>query len=264
MDLVSTSSILAAMGIRYQLLVPPITREGSTIRHPDFSPNNIFISDSGDIIGIIDWQNTTVIPLFLQAKIPKHFQNYGDDDSEKFRRPRLPEDFDALSDSDKEHEMELYRRRQVLYSYVGFTSRYNKAHFNAMGKYNLVLRNQLYDTAGRPWEGDNTSLQAQLITTLKNWSELSSAHDPEVHYSASESQSCLARDAQQKEADAQMQQVCEYLGVAIEGWVPNREFEGARKKARDLKTQMLEAADTEEERRELDTCWPFQDREEID
>jgi hypothetical protein len=121
-----------------------------TIRHPDLSPNNIFISNSGDITGILDWQNTTIIPLFLQAKIPKHFQNYGDDDSENFRRQRLPEDFGALSESDKEYEMELYRRRQVHYFYVGFTSRYNKPHFNALQNYNLVLRNQLYTTAGQP------------------------------------------------------------------------------------------------------------------
>jgi hypothetical protein len=121
-----------------------------TIRYPDLSPNNIFISNSGDITGILDWQNTTIIPLFLQAKIPKHFQNYGDDDSENFRRPRLPEDFGALSESDKEYEMELYRRRQVHYFYVGFTSRYNKPYFNALQNYNLVLRNQLYTTAGQP------------------------------------------------------------------------------------------------------------------
>lgn len=46
--------------------------------------------------------------------------------------------------------MEIYRRRQVHYFYVGFTSRYNKPHFNALQNYNLVLRNQLYTTAGQP------------------------------------------------------------------------------------------------------------------
>jgi len=41
-----------------------------TIRHPDLSPSNILVDDSGDITGIIDWQHTTILPLFLQAKIP--------------------------------------------------------------------------------------------------------------------------------------------------------------------------------------------------
>ena len=121
-----------------------------TIRHPDLSPSNIFISESGDIIGIIDWQYTTVLPNFLQAKIPKHFHYYGDNDSENFRRPKLPENFATMTKSDKELEMELYRRRQVHCFYIGSTNSLNKAHFDAMGKYNLVLRNQLYNTAGRP------------------------------------------------------------------------------------------------------------------
>lgn len=43
------------------------------IRHPDLSPSNIFISDSGEITGIIDWQHATALPIFLQAKIPQHF-----------------------------------------------------------------------------------------------------------------------------------------------------------------------------------------------
>jgi hypothetical protein len=236
-----------------------------TIRHPDLSPSNIFISDSGDITGIIDWQHTTVLPIFLQAKIPKHFQNYGDDDSENFRRPKLPENFATMTDSDKETEMELYRRRQVHYFYVGYTSRLNKAHFHAMGKYNLVLRNQLYDAAGRPWEGDNTSLKAELIKIMAHWPEIASPEDsPLVNYSPAEVEECLDRDAKQKDADDQMQQVRGYIGINIEGWVPNEEFESAREKAKILKSEMAEAAETEEERREFDEHWPFQDHEEID
>jgi len=95
-------------------LVPKVEQLNvPTIRHPDLSPSNIFISDSGDITGIIDWQHATILPIFLQAKIPKHFQNYGDDDSENFRRPELPEDFVNMTSSDKTVEMERYQRRQV-------------------------------------------------------------------------------------------------------------------------------------------------------
>lgn len=161
----------------YLKVVPHLIPDGEelnapTIRHPDLSPSNIFISETGNITGIIDWQHTAALPIFLQAKIPNHFQNYGDDDSENFRRPKLAEGIDVMSESDKEVEMELYRRRQVHYFYLGNTSSRNKPHFHAMGKHNLVLRNQLYDTAARPWEGDNTSLQAQLIRTLEYWPEI--------------------------------------------------------------------------------------------
>lgn len=183
-----------------------------TIRHPDLSPSNIFISETGNITGIIDWQHTTILPIFLQAKIPKHYQNYGDDDSENFRRPKLAEGVETMSESDREVEMELYRRRQVHYFYLGYTSSRNKPHFHAMGKHNLVLRNQLYDTA----------------------------------------------------ADEQMQQVREAIGVDIEGWVPNDEFESAKSRAELMKKEMAQAADSEEERREFEELWPFKDHEEMD
>jgi hypothetical protein len=236
-----------------------------TIRHPDLSPSNIFISDAGDITYIIDWQHTTILPIFLQTKIPKHFQNYGDDSSESVRRQELPEDFANMTSSDKEVEMERYRRRQVHYFYLGYTSNLNKAHFHAMGKYDLVLRSQLYDTAGRPWEGDNTSLQARLIKTMAQWSKFASPEDnPPVRYSPAEVEECLDRHAKQNSVDEQMQQVRDFIGINIDGLVLNNEFESARERARLIKDELAEGADTEEERIEFDKLWPFQDHEEID
>ena len=239
-----------------------------TIRHPDLSPSNIFISDSNDrITGIIDWQHTTVLPIFLQAKIPKHFQNYGDDDSENFCRPKLAEGFDTMECSDQEAEMELYRRRQIHYFYLGYTSELNKAHFHAMGKHSLVLRNQLYDIASRPWEGDNTSLQAQLIKILAKWSEIASLendNDPPVRYSQAEVEECLDRDAKQRRVDEQMQQLRDSIGINIDGLVPNEEYEAARERARLIKMELADGTDSEEQKKEFNELWPFQDHEELD
>lgn len=146
-----------------------------TLRHPDHSPSNIFVSDSGDITGLIDWQHTSVLLLFLQAKIPKHFQNWGDEDSENFRRPSLPDNFDNLPPTEKEAELELYQRRQVHYFYLGYTSRNNEAHFHAISKAHLVMTNKLFDTAARPWEGDNVSLKAEIVNISKHCPELASS-----------------------------------------------------------------------------------------
>lgn len=257
----------------YLEVVPHLTPpEGSlnepTIRHVDLSPNNIFVSDSGDITGIIDWQYTTVLPLFLQAKIPKHFQNHGDDDSDNFRPPKLADDYNILTPERQEIEMESYRRRQVHYFYLGFTSHINEAHYNAMTRYSLIARNQLYDVACRPWEGDNTSLQAAIINTLAHWSAIVPQEDESVilpiDISQSDSAKCLEIDAKQRKADAQMQHIRDHIGINIEGWMPTEHFESAKDKAQQLKAQMLESADTEEERAEVIVDWPFQDHEEVD
>ncbi|KAF2492391.1 phosphotransferase family protein [Lophium mytilinum] len=239
-----------------------------TIRHPDLSPTNIFISKSGDITGIIDWQHTTILPLFLAAKIPKHFQNYGDDDSENFQPPKLPEDLDSLAEIEKDRQAELYRRRQLHYFYLGFTSRNNTAHFDAMGTYDLVVRNRLYDTASRPWEGDNTSLKAEIIQASTRWpgiatSAMKTAEFP-VKYSEAEVAECLDVDAKQKKMDEQMQILRDFFCVNIDGWVPTGLYDEAREKERCIKLQMLEDAETEDERREIRENWPFQDHEELD
>jgi len=61
-----------------------------------------------------------------------------------------------------------------------------------------------------------------------------------------------------------MQQVRDSIGINIESWVLNEEFESAREKAKLMKIEMAEAAETEEGRREFNEHWPFQDHEEID
>ncbi|KAF1828917.1 hypothetical protein BDW02DRAFT_511165 [Decorospora gaudefroyi] len=238
------------------------------IRHPDLSPNNIFVSEAGEITGVIDWQHSVVLPIFIQAKIPKHFQNYGDDDSENFRPPKLPANFDSMDETEKETEMERYRRRQLHFFYKGYTNQNNKPHYRAMGTYDLIVRNRLYDVAGRPWEGDNTSLKAELIQASEYWPAIASLAMKDaafpVKYPDSETAACLDIDAKQKKADAQMQHLRDFIGVNIEGWVPMDGYELAREKERYMKQQMLDAADTEEERKEVDEEWPFQDYEEVD
>ncbi|KAH7381590.1 hypothetical protein BKA66DRAFT_419176, partial [Pyrenochaeta sp. MPI-SDFR-AT-0127] len=184
------------------------------------------------------------------------------------RSPRLPENFDSFTESEQEREMEIYRRRQLHYFYLGFTNHNNKPHFHAMGTNDLVVRNRLYDTASRPWEGDNTSLKAELVHASTYWPDIATsvikrAEFP-AKYSEVEATECLDIDAKQKNVDAQMQRLRDFIGVNIDGWVPIESYAEAREKEQYIKHQMLEAAETEDEKRELDEHWPFQDHEELD
>lgn len=250
------------------LLVPEQARlTKPTIRHPDLSPSNIFVSDMGEITDLIDWQHTSVLPLFLQAKIPKHFQNWGDEDSENFRAPRLPENFDDLKKSEQAAALETYRRRQMHYFYVGYTERHNKLHFEAIAKPHLVMVSKLYDTAARPWEGDNTSLKAEIIKLSRCWHDMAPSAKKRilpVNYTASGIAQCLAIDEKQQEADAQMQTLRDCFATNIDGWVSSELYEQAKARAEDVKQQMIDAADTDEERKEIEENWPFQDHIEID
>lgn len=237
----------------------------STIRHSDLSPNNIFVSDMGEITGIIDWQHCVALPLFSQAKIPAHFQNFGDEDSENFRPPQIAPDFDSLSDDDKKIEEEVYRRRQLHFFYLGATSHNNPHHYNALRFDPRAYRMKLFAKARSPWEGDNVSLKAALISTVANWSKIRSTNtDCPIGYSAQEVEECLAMDAKQKKADRNLEALRNFLGVGSDGWVPNDDYQAIKEAADDLKGQMMAEAENDADRKDIDDNWPFQDHEEID
>lgn len=103
-----------------------------TLRHPDLNPNNIFLSDEYEAMGIIDWQHSKALPLFLHAGIPRHFQNYGDPQSEDLAKPQLPADLDEMDEDDREREVEQYRRRHVHFYYTGATAKKNDRLFDAL------------------------------------------------------------------------------------------------------------------------------------
>lgn len=240
-----------------------------TLRHPDLSPANILVSDDNKITGLIDWQNTAILPLFLQSSLPMHFQNWGDEESEIFKRPELAADFDELSADEKAIAMEVYRRRQVHYLYVGHTRFSDELHFRAMTEEHLVMMNKLYVAAWRPWEENNVSLKAELIRFLQTWHEMMSLTRSKdikapITYAADEIQDCLALDKEQEDSDGRIQRICDSLPVTIEGWVDCEQYETARVRAAEVKAFLFDNAESEEERKEFERCWPFQDHIEID
>jgi len=57
------------------------------LRHPDVQPKNIFISQDYRVTGLIDWQHAVVLPMLLDAGIPRSFQNYKDAEPRCFTSP---------------------------------------------------------------------------------------------------------------------------------------------------------------------------------
>lgn len=141
------------------------------LRHPDFSPNNILVGSSGDIVGIIDWQHTAILPLCLCAGIPKHFQNWGDPMSEALAKPemKLPANFESLSSEEQASTRELMRKRLIHFYYAAMTMKLMPDHFDALRKDSLMLRAKLYDRTTAPWDGDSVLLKFALIQAIKKW-----------------------------------------------------------------------------------------------
>ncbi|PWY89730.1 kinase-like protein [Aspergillus heteromorphus CBS 117.55] len=252
---------------QYLQIAPTLIPRGNpalhrpVLRHPDLQPNNIFVSDQLEITGLIDWQHSTALPLFLQCAIPNSLQNYGDDVSESLQEPTLPSNFNKLEAEEQYQQAELFRKRQLHYLYVKFTSETNPDHYNALAYDFSTLRRRLFHCASDPWEGDNATLKSTLITLSRKWADINGGNTPPrpLVFSDIESNEYLKLARAQSEADEQLKTCQDLIGVGNEGWVPVDQYEGAMTRAMALKTHALDAAETAEERARIEENWIFGD-----
>lgn len=260
------------MRIANRLVPEEASLSRPTLRHPDLNPNNIFISDEADIVGLIDWQHSKILPLFLQAGIPAHFQNYGDPVSEDLAQPQLPDNLDDLDEDDRGKELELYRRRHLHFYYVGATAKKNDQHFQALMHPAGLFRRKIFQHAGEPWEGNNIPLKADLVRVMQEWQSLKSSTEqiggshPQCPISIDESEAGAVIDAamKQEEADSQMNILRNVIGISVDGWVTHEGYDDAVARAAEMKEQAISYAENEHERGLTVRHWPFDDHDEAE
>ncbi|KAF2130129.1 hypothetical protein P153DRAFT_231335 [Dothidotthia symphoricarpi CBS 119687] len=241
------------------------------LRHPDVQPNNVFVSEDYKVTSLIDWQHATVLPLFLAAGIPNAFQNYGDAESRAFTPPHNPDPahLDSLDDIERIQAQEEFRRRHVHFFYLGFTQRFNQRHWRALDEETDLLKRRIFDHAGEPWEGLNTALQYDLVQVSQNWDKIAPLnHDGTaptcpVSVTQEEAERIDALDDSHRDADGDVEQINELLGIASDGWTPHERFESAKRKAAEIREQALASADDDPWLREMsERHWPFDDYDE--
>ncbi|RMY97077.1 hypothetical protein D0862_08241 [Hortaea werneckii] len=240
------------------------------IRHPDLSPNNIFVNDDYNITSIIDWQHTTVLPLYLHAGIPSSLQNYGDPDSEELKKPECPSNLDELDEEDRLKDIELYRRRHTHFYYVAATITKLNSHYKAMSHNRGAFQKRLYRHAIAPWEGNSIPLKALLVMLVKNWSELTKGGiDGEqktapcpISFQQQDADETMEKMLEQEDIDNKMGIVRDAIGINTDGWVSYERYDDAVAAAKHIKAEALGYAENELEREMIEQHWPFDDFDE--
>ena len=238
-----------------------------TIRHPDLQPNNVFVTANFEIKALIDWQHCSILPLFLQNGIPPRVQNYGDDVSESLQVPKMPDDINSLDEKEQSKQLDIYRRRRLHYLYVTETEQRNRTHYNAMAESFSMFRRKLYHHASDPWEGDDSVLKADLVRLTQVWPSLTGSDQAAVpscpiSFTQEEANECLRVDAEQQEADEQLESLRDIIGVGEEGWVSNEAYEEVRQRNNRMKAEIIHAAESEEDKKLILENWPFDDFDE--
>ncbi|EIW82704.1 protein kinase subdomain-containing protein PKL CAK Fmp29 [Coniophora puteana RWD-64-598 SS2] len=254
---------------RYLSIAPSLIPRDPTlchfrIRHPDLQPSNIIVNSNMRVVGLIDWQHTSILPQFLLAGIPGRIQNYDDPVSQSMAQPLLPANLDDLDRESREKELELYRRRLVHYHYIKNTKKYNELHYAALADPVGMLRRRLFCYASDLWEGETLALKVALIDATENWETLTDGGPPcPVVFDAVDVCGTRKLDTEQTGADANLE-VCEntVIGCGSEGWVTVEHYEEAMRRSRQLKEAMLAQAESEKDRAEIAAHWPFDDMDE--
>jgi hypothetical protein len=235
------------------------------IRHPDLTDSNIRVStDSGglQILSILDWQYTAVLPLFLHASMPEFIQNQEDEISQKMIEPKLPDDFEKLPEEDQHWERELLRRRLVHYHYNVCTAVRNRTHHKGLVYPWNSFRRRIFIHATAMWEGETIKLLYALIDLVLGWESIVTDGTPcpviftEEEIDAAEKLYLALGNAERNE-----RLLTQYVGCGADTWVPATDYEAAKAYGQELKRRTLEACE-EDEYAVIEANWPLNDMDE--
>lgn len=233
------------------------------IRHPDIQQSNIMVQRSSDSDSDSGWQHASILPPFLLAGVPQRLQNHHDPVSQSMALPSLPDDFNELDETEQAQVKELYRRRLVHYRYIQNTEQHNKLHYDAMTDFMYVLRSRLFTHASDPWEGETLELKVALIKATERWKMLTAGNTPcPITFDAEDVHETMKLNAVQEKADRDFEILQSFFDLGPEGWVPTQYYEQAVGRCKKLKEKLLKEAESEEDRVEILTHWPWDDMDE--
>ena len=263
---------------RYLLLAPSLVPDDDSqsafcIRHPDLNIDNLKVSidSSGlQIISVLDWPHAAVLPLFLHAGMPYDIQNEEDEVSRSMTEPKLPDDFDKLSQKEQIWQKQLLHRRLVHYRYNLSTAAYNRVHHISLVYPLNTFRRRIFNHATAPWEGETIKLLWALIEMVVEWESFVQDGTPcPVVFTEDEIAAAITLYRALANAEENERILRNYVGYGPETWVPVADYEKAMASGQEIKRKTLEAysedeVTTEDERALIAGSWPLNDMDELE
>ncbi|KAI0789921.1 kinase-like domain-containing protein [Abortiporus biennis] len=257
---------------RYLLIAPYLIPKNSAfqkfcIRHPDLQPSNVIVSSDSDqlkIVGLLDWQHASILPMFLVANIPGRLQNYDDPVSQALIPPSLPANMDELDQPEQANAIGLYHHRLVHFHYAMNTEKFNKLHHDTLSDPASMFIHRLFDQAGTPWEGETHALKATLIEATERWPRLTGGDVPcPIAFEPEDIRKTKELSERLQLADENFEGCRGMIGFETETWVPNEDYRMAASLAELLKLKVLIGI-PKELRPKVEANWFLDDMDEKD
>lgn len=227
--------------------------------HNDLHLGNIFVSPESpsQITSVIDWQSTSISPMFLQVRWPV-FLEPPDDYATGLDEPKLPADYDTLDPSAQELAMFRWKQANRTKMYEWGCALNNRAVADAM-EFPQVFRD-LFLRICETYDQGILPLRECLLDIYAEWTDLGFPGTCPLSFTKDEI-TAHAKAFEEYEAFLYLQQsVRDVLGTDSEGWIsPERDFE----EVRELNRKFFEAYSSEQAaekgktREEVLRIWPF-------
>lgn len=226
--------------------------------HTDLHMGNIFVSqeDHTRVMCLIDWQSTSISPLFLQARWPA-FLSPPEGYCEGLELPKLPEDFDDLDAGDKTIASFQMDRATSAKAYEVATYLNNHDAYVAKWEVFDPLR-ELFSRIGNTWDDGVVPLLTCLIRIVENWGQMSFLDPCPIHFTSAE----IASHEKQLSEYTRWHEIQDfaqkYLDTDAEGWIPP-EVDWAKKRLQNkaLLEFMIERLKSQKPEGEIRQMWPF-------
>ncbi|RDW83787.1 aminoglycoside phosphotransferase family protein [Aspergillus mulundensis] len=149
-----------------------LTSHASVLWHGDLNSQNIFVdpNEPTRILGIIDWQSTSLAPLFTQVARPA-FLDYNGPPPETLDKIRLPENLEALSPEQQKQAKALHQAQTLHNLYLARSRQLSPVIFDAI-QAQRTLRHQVSVIPGLTIMDYEPCLNSLLRDVQKEWSSL--------------------------------------------------------------------------------------------
>ena len=237
---------------------PLLDRSRPTLWHTDLHMGNIFVSqeDYTRIVSLIDWQSSSVSPLFLQVRWPV-FLKPPEEYPEGTKLPKLPANFEELDPDEK--EMALFKKNQATCAKAYEVATYlnNRDAYKAKWELDDLLR-ELFVRVGDTWDDGLIPLRTCLIRIFEKWEQMGFSDPCPIQFTTTE----IASHEQLLSEYTQWYEIqdfaMEYLDTDADGWLPpGTDWDKKQSQNKALVNLMVERLEGQKTRDELRQMWPF-------
>lgn len=226
--------------------------------HTDLHMGNIYVSEENhtQILSLIDWQSTSVSPLFVQVRWPE-FLKPPEDYPEGLVYPKLPSNFEQLDADEK--KVALFQKDQAdnAKAYEAATYINNSDAYTAGWHVDDSLR-ELFKRIGDTWDDGIVPLRTCLVKVCEDWKHFGFQDPCPVSFAPSEMVIHKQQATDYKRWHEIQDFALKYLDTDAEGWVaPAIDFAEKQRQNQALLDLLVERAPSEVEANEIRQCWPF-------